>query len=220
MENNLVSNEHYVNLQGWMINDLHLKGNELIVFAVIHGFSQGEQGIFNGSLQYLADWTNSTKQGVIKNIKSLVEKGLIIKNEVKKGCVKYCEYSSKFNGSKQSLIVDETKFNGTIKQSLPNNIVNTIEEKSRNIYDADFEIFWSKYPKHIAKQTAKKAYVSAIKNKKTTHDEIMKGLNNYLTQIKHNKTELQFIKYPSTWLNGGCWNDEYEVSGKKKGLLW
>ena len=69
----------YINIQSWMVTELNLKGNELLIYAIIHGFSQDGQGIFNGSIQYLAEWTNSTKQGVIKNLKSLQEKGLVEK---------------------------------------------------------------------------------------------------------------------------------------------
>jgi len=110
-----------------------------------------------------------------------------------------------------------------ISKPISNNINDTenenIVDNATNAYEDGFEKFWNKYPKHIAKQTAKRAYISALKNKKTTHDEIMKGLDNYLAQIKHDKTELQFIKYPSTWLNGGCWEDEYEYKKKPKGSL-
>ena len=93
-----IQNENYVVIQGWMINDLHLKGNELIVYAVIYGFAQTEGQFFKGSLQYLADWTNSTKQGVVKNLKSLIEKGFIKKNDKYINGVKFCEYyTTKFN---------------------------------------------------------------------------------------------------------------------------
>ena len=51
-----------------MLN-LGLRGNSLIIYAIIYGFSQVEGHYFNGSLQYLSDWTNSTRQGVIKNLK-------------------------------------------------------------------------------------------------------------------------------------------------------
>ena len=118
-----VKNENYIYIAGWMVNELHLKGNELLVYACIFGFSQAENQTFSGSLQYLADWTNSTKQGVIKNLKSLIEKGLIEKKETTINGVKFCEYHvTEFNGVlnivewgiKQSLT-------GGIKQSLPNN---------------------------------------------------------------------------------------------------
>lgn len=120
-----VSTDQYIVLQGWMISDLQLKGNELIIYACIHGFSQAENQVFSGGLQYLADWTNSTKQGVVKCLKSLVEKGFIVKTDKVVNGVKFCEYyATKFNGvcnkveqgMQQSLIPP-------IKQSLTNNIV-------------------------------------------------------------------------------------------------
>ena len=99
MKESKVKNENHIVIHGWMINELQLKGNELIVYAVIYGFSQDRQTKFKGSLQYLADWTGSTKQGVIKNLKSLVDKGHIAKEEHFINDVKYCEYySTKFNG--------------------------------------------------------------------------------------------------------------------------
>lgn len=121
MKESKVKNENHIVIHGWMINELQLKGNELIVYAVIYGFSQDRQTKFKGSLQYLADWTGSTKQGVIKNLKSLVDKGHIAKEEHFINDVKYCEYySTKFNG------VLNTVEQG-IKQSLPNNINDNIE---------------------------------------------------------------------------------------------
>ena len=124
-----VKEGNYIVIQSFMVNELELKGNDLLVYAIIYGFSQDEEQKFSGSLQYLADWTNSTKQGIIKNLKSLIEKGLIIKEENKFKGVNIVEYyATKFNGGgKQSLM-------GGGKQSLPNNIYinninNNIKEK-------------------------------------------------------------------------------------------
>lgn len=142
-----VNRENYIVINGWMLTDLKLKGNELLVYACIYGFSQAENQVFNGSLQYLADWTNSTKQGVIKNLKSLEEKGYIVKSEKFINGVKFCEYyATQLNevlnnvewGNKQSLT-------GGTKQSLPNNlsldttennIVDIKERKKESTYDA------------------------------------------------------------------------------------
>lgn len=124
-QDNIVKNENYIVIQGFMVTDLKLKGNELLTYAIIYGFSQAQNQSFNGSLSYLAEWTNSTKQGVLKNLKSLLEKGLIIKSEKFLNGVKFVEYAvTKFNGIKQSLM-------GGIKQSLTNNIENNkLEEKN------------------------------------------------------------------------------------------
>jgi hypothetical protein len=135
MAESKVKRENFIALQGWQVTDLGLKGNELIIYACIYGFSQDDQ-TFSGSLQYLADWTNSTKQGVIKCLKSLQEKGYIEKKENYINGVKFCEYyATKFNrGMQQSLIPIKQSLTGGMQQSLTNNIgldniTNTIDKK-------------------------------------------------------------------------------------------
>ena len=122
----MINNENYITIQGFMINDLDLKGNELLIYAIIYGFSQADNQEYKGSLQYLADWCNSTKQGVIKALKSLIDKDLIERQETSINNVKFVSYVTKFNSIKQSLTVLNTVERG-IKQSLPNNIDNNID---------------------------------------------------------------------------------------------
>ena len=116
-----------------MVNDLKLKGNELLVYAIIYGFSQDGISSYTGSLQYLADWTNSTKRGMIKVLQSLVEKNLIVKKEIFKNGQKYCEYKAR--GGEQSSLGGEhsslgygTKFTRGGEKSSPNTIINTINK--------------------------------------------------------------------------------------------
>ena len=85
--------EQFITIQGWMRTQLNLKGNDLLVYAIIYGFSQDGETRFTGSLQYLADWCGATKQGVQKNLKNLIDKGYIEKFEVEKNGVRFCEYS-------------------------------------------------------------------------------------------------------------------------------
>lgn len=144
MKESKVKDENYINIQGWMVTKLGLKGNELLIYAIIYGFSQTEDQTFNGSLQYLADWTNSTKQGVTKNLKALVEKGYIIKEDKYINNVKFCEYyatkldtvyNSVAQGIQQSLTGYTTKFNTGMQQSLTNNINDNIINKLDNIIE-------------------------------------------------------------------------------------
>lgn len=88
----LVKNDNYVLIQGWMLNELGLKNNELLVYAIIHGFSQTNGTEFNGSLQYLANWCNCTKRNIIKCLNSLIEKKFIIKSESYMNGIKFCSY--------------------------------------------------------------------------------------------------------------------------------
>lgn len=127
-------NDKYVVIQGFMVEEMGLKGNELMVYAIIYGFSQAKDNRFTGSLQYLADWTRSTKQGVLKNLKSLLDKGYIRKVEGTNHGVKYVEYyATEFNGVLNSVEQGySTEFNGGIKLSLPNNIYNNITDNKEN----------------------------------------------------------------------------------------
>ena len=139
MGDSKVRNENYIVIQGWMRNDLNLKGNELLVYAVIYGFSQKENQWFEGSRQYLADWAGATRQGIDKNLKSLLEKGLIEKqeniiNNVKFVCYRATEFTrddnSVYRGGQQSLQGVETEFTGGCKQILPNNINEILKHKT------------------------------------------------------------------------------------------
>ena len=51
-----VQSENYITIQGFMRTELHLTGNDLLVYAIIYGVSQDGESKFSGSLQYLADW--------------------------------------------------------------------------------------------------------------------------------------------------------------------
>ena len=87
-----LKNENFVTIQGWMRNELGLKGNDLLVYAIIYGFTQTEGQRFTGSLSYLAGWCGATKAGIIKNLKNLLERGLIERSDRYVNGVKYVEY--------------------------------------------------------------------------------------------------------------------------------
>ena len=87
-----VQNNNYITVQGWMINDLKLKGTELLVYAVIYGFSQAEGQRYTGSLQYLAEWCGATKRSVQTALKSLTDKGYIQREDKLINGVKFVEY--------------------------------------------------------------------------------------------------------------------------------
>jgi len=125
-------NEQFIVIEGWMVNELGLKGNELLIYAIIYGFSQEEGHFFRGSLGYLADWTNTSKQTVMNTLKSLLEKDLIGKQEVSDGVYKKFVYYTKilYGGIQKSLP-------GGIQKSLPNNIdINNINNNIVRIVEA------------------------------------------------------------------------------------
>ena len=119
-----VNERNYIVVQGWMLTALHLKGNELLIYACIYGFSQLEGQTFRGSWQYLADWTNSTKRGVANCLKSLVEKGYLEKVDKVVNGVKFCEYRvTNFTGVVKNVHRgDEQSSLGGSEESSPNNL--------------------------------------------------------------------------------------------------
>lgn len=119
-----VSNQNYYVVQGWMINDLKLKGLQLSIYAIIYGFSQVEGQRFTGSLNYLADWNGCSRQAVINALKVLTERELLIKTDNIINGVKFCEYyATKFTGSQETLLGVVKKVDGGGSQeTLPNNL--------------------------------------------------------------------------------------------------
>lgn len=91
-----IRDSNYITILAPMITRLKLKGNELLVFALIHGFSQDGKSRFKGSLKYLIEWTGLDKTTIIKILKSLVEKRYIHKFEYEKNKVRFCEYSTNY----------------------------------------------------------------------------------------------------------------------------
>ena len=195
-----INPEQYIVLQGWMVSDLKLKGNELVIYACIYGFSQAESQVFNGGLQYLADWTNSTKQGVIRCLKSLAEKGLIIKTEKLVNGVKFCEYhATKLNmvcnkveqGIKQSLTP-------TVKQSLPNNItIDNLSNNNKEIYIVVLDYLNSKTGQHFRSSTkATQQHINARLAEGFTVEDFKRVVDNMCTEWINTEWE-QYLR-PST----------------------
>lgn len=93
MESKVNSKNHVV-LHGWFITELKLKGNELLVYAIIYGFCQDGENKFEGGLKYLQEWTCSSKNTVLKSLRTLEEKSLVRKEEETKNGIKFCKYST------------------------------------------------------------------------------------------------------------------------------
>ena len=84
-------NENNFIIYEWMLSELKLKGNELLIYAIIYNFYANNQE-FNRNHAYLANMSNSTKHGVINSIKKLISKGLIKKEEFFINKIKLCKY--------------------------------------------------------------------------------------------------------------------------------
>ena len=66
-----MKNENFITIQGWMVNELKLTGNELTLYALIYGFSQDGESKFKGSAQYMADSLGISRRATLELLKKL-----------------------------------------------------------------------------------------------------------------------------------------------------
>ena len=203
----MLKNENYVLLQGWMAVDLGLKGNDLIVYGIIYGFSHVEGTAFTGSLQYLADWTGSTKSNVRRNINRLLEQSLLIKEDETINGVKFCKYravvphiectqnehgvvNEGYIHNEHGVVESNTKYKD-IYTNTSNNINNNNNNNNNNTNKLN-TIFNNKEKKH--KNTIAQDLEKAV-NEYTTNEELRQALMEFIQMRKD-------LKSPIKTLNG------------------
>lgn len=98
---------------------LGLTGSELLVFAVVAGFSQNGQGCFYGSTAYLAEVCGITTRTAREALHALADRGLLRKIDVYENNVHLCRYEVVGGGEKISL--PGKKFPGGGEKISPNN---------------------------------------------------------------------------------------------------
>ena len=179
-----MKNTDFLNIQGWMINELNLKGNELIIYALIYGFTKDGVSEFRGSRQYMAEWTNSSVRSVQNVVNSLVNKGMIEKNNHinKYGSLETSGYKAinvpKLSSEKSSSPLEKKVHEGSEKSSSPlekkvhegseksshNNIDNNI---SNNIVD-------------IKEKNSKKETVNSVISSYTESKDLQDALHGFV----------------------------------------
>ena len=65
----------------WMVDKYKLKGNELLAYALIYGFSQDGESEYKGSFSYLSRWLGADRATIIRVLKRLESKGLLTKRQ-------------------------------------------------------------------------------------------------------------------------------------------
>ena len=218
--------DSFCNIQGWMITDLKLTGNELITYAVIYGFCRDGQNWYKLSQEHVARWSGITTRGLRKILTNLKEKGLLkMRNDGSGGCSEYMTI-------KPDRLPDSAELSsGEVRNSVPegaelsscptsnninnniNNINNTKENKKRKSEEdlkQDFEELWKLYPRKRGKEPAFKHYKRALKEG-STNEEIRQGILNLIEDIRKNKTEERYIPYGSTFFNEKSWNDDMKT---------
>lgn len=94
----MLNPDSFILIHSWMVTELHLKGTDLLLFALIHGFSNDGISTYTGSLSHMMEWTGCTKAAVLRSLKKLVESGLIRKDIYTEHSFRRCSYSVNWLG--------------------------------------------------------------------------------------------------------------------------
>ncbi|GAA3581233.1 hypothetical protein GCM10022198_00430 [Klugiella xanthotipulae] len=89
---------------------------------------------------------------------------------------------------------------------LPDTVASHSSLKRIDVVNAHFESFWTAYPRKVAKGAARKKFEQLAAKKNTNLEAIVSGAERFARDP--NLSEMKFIPYPATWLNGGQWEDE------------
>lgn len=185
---------NYILIQGWMINQLNLKSNELMLFAIIYGFSQDESSEFTGSINYLCGCLSCSRNTVIKGLKSLEDKNLINKKQETKNNITFNSYSSN-EQVVQKLVKGsaKTEQGGSAKTEPNNTNINNTNINNRILdFEKSLIPFINIYKKEMLREFADYWCEHSPGDKKLRHEkEKTFGLKRRLTTWHNSK----FNKY-------------------------
>ena len=227
----MINDGNYITIQGWMRTELNLSGNELIVYAIIYGFSQNKQGEFTGSAQYLADWVGCTRRTIMSILNKLVEDGTISKTETvlnnnekrvsyqaERGCEKISHGVKNFHRGCEKISQGGVKnfHRGCEKISHNININNNTNNNHRDINNVHS---CSESPEETTEETAEEFFERAwqyypnkrgkgqvsekSKERLMSHgwDNVKRAIDRYLKDLK--KDEWRQAQNGSTFFNSG-----------------
>lgn len=166
----------YIAILSPFVTKLGLSGNKLIIFSLIHGFCRDGEQEFKGSINYISEWTNTSRNTVISILKELVDLGLLEKRDYVVNGVKFCAYKV---GS-QVFAPPVQNYDGGSEIIAPNIIYNNTREKNEidksisKSSDELFEACWLAY-----RRKGKKGKAKSYWNKLTQSEK-----ENVLSHIK------------------------------------
>lgn len=102
----------YTVIPDWML-DLDLDLWETVILAVVYGFSQDGESVFNGSWNYLRRKAKCSRDKVAKSLRRLEELGYIAKRDIYRDNVHFCQYRFVLGGTPSGPVVRQADGGGT-----------------------------------------------------------------------------------------------------------
>lgn len=140
-----INSKRFVIIQFWMITELHLSGNKLLLYAMLYSIGQGERNVgFEGELEDLRSFASSIFSGTTfyRVIEQLTAQGLIrYENRIFSAVVpeqqSHCETHNGIpksqNGNLQSQSGTTQTQSGTDNNKIINNNISSKKEEPSNI---------------------------------------------------------------------------------------
>lgn len=151
---------------------------------------------------------NKKEQKFIQSYKEVVKE--LCENQI-------FSVSKKRNKDKESYRQKQTLDKNSASGTNAKRELNGVADKKRiekNInkksFSTEFEIWWAEYPNKKSKQDAQRIFEKLLGENRVSFDELLAGAKAYAEHCRQEKTDPHYIKHPSTWLNQGCWDDEYD----------
>ena len=220
----MIKDENFCQISGWMINNLDIKGTDLICYAIIYGFSQAKGTYYTGSAAYLAEWTKTTVRCIRNSLKALQEKGyikiikiddthskykaIVPKAKTKEKPAKNGEKVSLYNGEKISpLMVKKFHHNG--EKISPNNNKNNIN----NINKPDSLININNINKADDERLKDKGWLASNNNNIPSLEEVK-------SYVKEQSLDIDSVKFFEKNQERGWITKQGQPIKRWKSLLW
>lgn len=180
--------------------DTGLSPNAKLLYGEITALCN-EKGFCWAGNSYFSELYSKDKSTIARWLKQLENKGYITREVI------YKEGSREIENRYMRICNEGIGKNATTpigKNERDNNT--SFNNTNNNGYSNEFERFWSLYPRKVDKKKANKSFKTCLKNHPV--ESILEGTKKYAQQVQ--KTEKQFIKHPSTFLNNESFVDGFE----------
>lgn len=230
----MIKQKSHIVIDAYMLQ-LGLKGNELLIYALIAGFCQDGVSECWTSQETMAEWCGGISTRAVRDIlQNLITKKLITKKECLNKNIKYSykvvEILPELSSNEQEIFSTQQELSsGGDRNFLPvvqelssgNNKIdniydNKIDNKTikeniilKNNIKENFDEFWSLYPKDRIGNKAKaySAFCKVIKEKRATIDKLIASVKSYARSEEVHKG---FAKGCAAWLNDDRFNQDYK----------
>lgn len=229
----------------WALDQPVKHSTAKFVLVVLANCAHSESMTAYPSTGYLVNATGQDRKTVLANLRRLMEMGFITDTGERRGATKQVivyqlnttrntpEKQAQIRNSSENGTVPKTGGNSTVfpqkesrfsaKQSQKrdteplepswNRKSKQISSRASKSTSQRFAEFWGAYPRKVGNK-AKAEKIWAIQKLDGVADQILVDVANRIASDPQWR-EVQFIPYPTTYLNGQRWNDQWRTASKR-----